>query len=118
MPRTAGVVLIASALFILGLQALSAGAPPAVANNTLATRTILGVLGLISIAVAITIWRRQPAALKAYALWAGAWLIGGAAVQYLTGVAPVAEIVIWWVFVGAALAAAGLYLRSALRPTT
>jgi hypothetical protein len=117
MKRPAGIVLIAGLLLIAGLRVLGATPSAGSGPSTVLVRGVELALALISLGTAFTLWRLRSNGVKVYAAWAIAWLLGGATVQVIAEGEPLLHILIWWVVVGAVLAAVGFYLRSELRRT-
>ena len=117
MKKPAGIVLIAGLLLITGLRILGGTRSTGDGPSTVLIHGVELTLGPMSLGTAVTLWRLRSNGAKVYAAWAIAWLIGGAIFQVVADGAPVSHIIIWWVFVGAVLAAVGFYLRSELRRT-
>ena len=112
MKKPAGLVLIASLLFLVGLWTLSTESDAA-----FSVKSIQLVIGALSIVAAYGLWTGRNYAMKAYWLWVASWLIGGGLVQILGGNSPMSHVVIWWVFVGTVWLFVGIYLKGALRQT-
>jgi hypothetical protein len=112
MKRPAGLVIIASVLFLAGLRMLGG---PAGSDDLLVVRITVAIVGILSIVAAYGLWTRRDYAMKAYWLWVLAWLVGGGVVQYVAGGLRPAHVVIWWIFVGAVWLAVGIHLKSALK---
>src|SRR5262245_18134700 len=117
MKKPAGIVLIAGLLLRAGLRILS-GVPSAPGRpSSVLIHAVELALGLTSLVAAAAIWKLRSGAVKVYTAWAVVWLVGGAVSQVIVEAAPVSHILIWWVVLGAVLAAVGFYLRSELRRT-
>ncbi len=114
MTRPAGLIIIASLLFIVGLRLLGGNSSR---DAVLIVRVTQFVMGTISLVVAYALWAKRDYAMKSYWLWVFGWLVGGGAVQYIVDSSPLSHVVIWWVFVGSVWLAVGAYLRSTLRQT-
>ena len=114
MTRSAGLIIIASLLFIVGLRLLGGNSSH---DAVLIVRVTQFVMGTISLVAAYALWAKRDYAMKLYWLWVFGWLVGGGAVQYMVDSSPLSHVVIWWVFVGSVWLAVGAYLRSALRQT-
>lgn len=110
MKKPAGLVLIASCLFILGLAVLGGDSA-----TSIVAKLIQIVVGVTTVVAAYGLWTRRDYAMKAYWLWVVAWLVGGGAVQFMADNVPLLHVVIWWLFVGATWLAVGAYLKGALR---
>lgn len=115
MKKAPGIVVISVLLVLLALR-LFASHPSAGTNTVrLALGCGYGVLGIMSLITATALWRGTSRALSLFIVWSLTYLAMGGVVQIASDRAPVSEIAIWWVVVGAVLVAVGAHLRYALR---
>ena len=99
-------LLFFGGLFVLsGLRLARAGAPS----------LLCGALAVFSIALGVALWRREPWAMKGYAVWVGITLAVGAWGELFVAHEPIAVVALWLLLMGALFGAVGLYLRGGLR---
>lgn len=110
MKKSLGVALIATLLVLYGFRWIHAGSPGDATGNAIA----LAMLAL-SFWLADTIWRRPSKVVLPYACWAAGHLLANGWLQHFRNGEPVAHVLIWWLFVGAALVAVGFHARDYAR---
>ena len=111
MKRSAGLVIIASLLFLLGLKALSSDVEAGYFVNGIRL-----AIGLTSVVAAYALWCKRAYAIKVYWVWIATCLVGGGVSQYINGGA-LYEVAIWWVLAGTVWVLVGVYLKGTLRKT-
>ena len=109
MKRSAGLVIIASLLFLLGLTALSSDVEAGYVVNGIRL-----AIGLTSVVAAYALWSKRAYAIKAYWVWVATCLVGGGVSQFIQGGA-LYEVAIWWVMAAAVWVLMGVYLKGTLK---
>jgi hypothetical protein len=115
MKKAPGIVIISGLLVLLALRLF--GAHPSATTNPERVGLLLGclALGVMSLITATALWHGSSKALSLFVAWSFTYLATGGAVQFVSDRAPLNEVAIWWVFIGAVLLAVGAHLRYALR---
>ena len=111
MKKAPGIIVLSALLVLLGLRLF--GAHPSASTNAVRLAITCGylALGVRSLITATALWRGSARALLLFGFWAITYLAIGGLVQVVSDGAPIGEVAIWWVFVGAVLLAVGAHIR-------
>ena len=115
MKRPIGVVLIVGILLLWGLRLLVSAAPLGSGTGTVPAKVAAALLGFLSMATAVALWKRRTAALKAYVTWSLSYVLAGAFYLFVRWDEPALLVSAWTLLVGCVWLAVGMYLRDALR---